>query len=77
MVGNRDVVPKPFPFGAVSLGDAKRRSGLDLAVPKLPCRPIWVVLQFTPAMEAGLADHVWTLEELIGLLEAKESRVAA
>ncbi len=25
-------------------------------------------LRVTPAMEAGLTDHVWTLEELIGLL---------
>lgn len=23
-------------------------------------------------MEAGLADHVWSLEELVGLLEAEE-----
>jgi hypothetical protein len=22
-----------------------------------------------PAMEAGIADHVWSLEEVIGLLE--------
>ncbi|HEX6700407.1 MAG TPA: IS1 family transposase [Gaiellaceae bacterium] len=26
----------------------------------------------TPAMAAGVADHVWTLDELIGLLEAAE-----
>lgn len=26
-------------------------------------------LDMTPAMAAGLADHVWTLEEIIGLLE--------
>jgi IS1 family transposase len=26
-------------------------------------------LRVTPAMEAGLADHVWTLEELVGLLQ--------
>ena len=25
-------------------------------------------LRVTPAMEAGLSDHVWTLEELIALL---------
>jgi len=29
-------------------------------------------LRVTPAMEAGLADHVWEIEELVGLLEAKE-----
>jgi IS1 family transposase len=27
-------------------------------------------LRVTPAMEAGLADHVWSVEELIGLLSA-------
>lgn len=27
----------------------------------------------TPAMAAGVTDHVWTLNELIGLLEAAES----
>jgi len=31
------------------------------------CR-IHKTLRVTPAMEAGLADHVWTLEELISLL---------
>lgn len=25
-------------------------------------------LRVTPAMESGLAHHVWTLEELVGLL---------
>ncbi|MEO1236780.1 MAG: IS1 family transposase [Planctomycetota bacterium] len=29
----------------------------------------------TPAMEAGLQDHVWSVEELVGLLEAKEAEV--
>jgi hypothetical protein len=23
----------------------------------------------TPAMEAGLSDHVWSIEEIVGLLE--------
>jgi hypothetical protein len=27
----------------------------------------------TPAMAAGVADHVWTLDELVGLLEAAEA----
>ena len=26
-------------------------------------------LRITPAMEAGVSDHVWTLDELIGLLD--------
>jgi len=31
------------------------------------CR-VHQTLRVTPAMEAGLTDHVWTVEELIGLL---------
>ena len=30
-------------------------------------------LRVTPAMEAGLTDHVWTLEEIAGLLDASHS----
>jgi len=26
-------------------------------------------LRVTPAMEAGIADHVWSVEEIVGLLE--------
>jgi IS1 family transposase len=32
------------------------------------CR-VHKTLRVTPAMEAGLTDHVWSLEELLGLLE--------
>ena len=39
------------------------------------CR-IHKTLRVTPAMEAGLAHHVWTMEELVGLLDVKE-RMAA
>lgn len=39
------------------------------------CR-VHQTLRVTPAMEAGLADHVWTLEELVGLFETRESKVA-
>jgi len=28
----------------------------------------------TPAMAAGIADHVWTVEEVVGLLESTEER---
>jgi IS1 family transposase len=28
----------------------------------------------TPAVKAGLADHIWTVEEIIGLLEKSESK---
>jgi IS1 family transposase len=34
------------------------------------CR-IHSTLRVTPAMESGLADHVWSLEELVGLLESR------
>jgi hypothetical protein len=34
------------------------------------CR-VHKTLRVTPAMEAGLADHVWEIEELIELLERK------
>jgi len=34
------------------------------------CR-VHQTLRVTPAMESGLADHVWSLEELIGLLDGK------
>lgn len=32
--------------------------------------PIHQSLRVTPAMEAGLTDHVWSLEELAGLLDS-------
>jgi hypothetical protein len=32
-------------------------------------------LRVTPAMESGLCDHVWSLEELVGLL-AKQTQGA-
>ena len=31
------------------------------------CR-IHQTLRVTPAMEAGMSDHVWSIEELVGLL---------
>jgi IS1 family transposase len=34
------------------------------------CR-VHSTLRVTPAMEAGLADHIWSLEELVGLAQAK------
>lgn len=40
------------------------------------CR-IHQTLRVTPAMEAGLADHVWSLEELVGLLDRKAEALAA
>jgi hypothetical protein len=40
------------------------------------CR-VHQTLRVTPAMEAGLADHVWSLEELVGLLEQKAIEAVA
>lgn len=34
-------------------------------------------LRCTPAMQAGLTDHVWDLDEFIALLEIEERRLAA
>jgi IS1 family transposase len=40
------------------------------------CR-VHQTLRVTPAMEAGLTDHVWSLEELVGLLDSKADKAAA
>jgi len=29
-------------------------------------------LRVTPAMQAGIADHVWSVEEIAGLLDKRE-----
>src|SRR5215210_8493095 len=34
------------------------------------CR-IHQTLRVTPAMQAGLTDHVWSLEEMVGLLDSE------
>jgi hypothetical protein len=34
-------------------------------------------LRVTPAMEAGMADHAWIIEELIGLLGVAKNEKAA
>lgn len=34
------------------------------------CR-VHKTLRVTPAMEAGISDHVWTLEQMLGILDAK------
>ncbi|HZQ92455.1 MAG TPA: IS1 family transposase [Terriglobales bacterium] len=40
------------------------------------CR-VHKTLRVTPAMEAGLADHIWTLEELVGLLVPAQATAVA
>jgi len=39
------------------------------------CR-VHQTLRVTPAMEAGLADHVWTLEKLVGRLDSEVAKAA-
>ena len=34
-------------------------------------------LRVTPAMESGLTDHIWSLKELVGLLDARKTEAAA
>lgn len=34
------------------------------------CR-VHQTLRVTPAMEAGLSDHVWTIEEMVKLLDGR------
>jgi len=36
-----------------------------------------LTLGTTPAVKAGLTDHIWTVEEIIGLLEAREEVAVA
>ena len=33
-------------------------------------------LRVTPAMEAGLANHVWSIEEIVGLLDRRNAVAA-
>jgi hypothetical protein len=33
--------------------------------------PVHQTLRVTPAMEAGVADHVWSIAEIVALLDAK------
>jgi hypothetical protein len=39
------------------------------------CR-VHQTLRVTPAMEARLTDHVWSLEELVGLLDRRSAEAA-
>jgi len=36
------------------------------------CR-VHQTLRVTPAIEAGITDHIWTIEEIISLLDAEQS----
>jgi hypothetical protein len=36
-----------------------------------------MTLGTTPAVKAGLTNHIWSIEEIVGLLEKREMAVAA
>lgn len=60
-------------FTRLTNGFSKKRENLEAAVAIHYmqynfCR-VHQTLRVTPAMEAGLADHVWSLQEVIALLE--------
>jgi hypothetical protein len=40
------------------------------------CR-IHQTLRVTPAMEAGISDHVWSIEELVALLDSEAAEKVA
>jgi len=40
------------------------------------CR-IYQTLRVTPAMEAGVSDHVWTIDEVVAMMDIREGREAA
>jgi hypothetical protein len=40
------------------------------------CR-VHQTLRITPAMEAGIADHVWSIEEVVSLLDRVSDKKAA
>jgi IS1 family transposase len=40
------------------------------------CR-VHQTLRVTPAVEAGIADHIWGIEEIVGLLDSTNSREVA
>jgi hypothetical protein len=40
------------------------------------CR-VHQTLRVTPAMEAGIADHIWGIDEIVALLDSRTVREAA
>jgi hypothetical protein len=69
----------PPHFGHTALSDARtfsrlifRALGIGLGLfYSCPSR-VHQTLRLTPAMVAGLSDYVWTLQELVYLLNSKE-----
>ena len=68
-------------FTRLTNGFSKKRVNLEAAVAIHYmqynfCR-VHQTLRVTPAMEAGISDHVWTLDELVGLLEDNAAEAVA
>jgi hypothetical protein len=65
-----------------SLQSIRRNQPEDYTVPRCIKRrtqaPVVGCFEFfqVAAMEARLADHIWTLEELVSVLEAREAKAA-
>jgi hypothetical protein len=64
----------PFPHRAAAafLAISARRSGVSFVLDRLAMRAVYHVPP-TPAMAAGVAAHVWRIEEIVALIEARES----
>jgi IS1 family transposase len=54
---------------------ANLRASLSILYVHYNFARIHQTLRVTPAMEAGIAKHVWELSEIVGLLEAEENAV--
>jgi hypothetical protein len=39
----------------------------------------WIhqTLRVTPALEAGVTDHIWSIDQMLGLLDGAEGKVGA
>jgi hypothetical protein len=61
--------------GPWDLKPSENRVAIYLAYYNL-CR-VHQTLKVTPAMESGLTDHIWSLEELVGPLEGNAQEAVA
>jgi len=73
----RSEEPVPSEAEGIWASRAMCRVLCDTITARLARFPIELHHYLTPAMEAGIADHVWSLEELVGLLEQKAQGAAA
>jgi IS1 family transposase len=65
-------------FTRLTNGFSKKVENTVTPWPSISCTTIFCrihkTLSVTPAMEAGLTDHVWSLEELCGLLKINDGK---